>query len=174
MTNENLAPDALDTGSRAVHITVNGSFGQHLVIRAFGDQNDSGTVMIVGHTDSMQYANTGYEGFSNWTLSANRAMAARAQWLAGSMNPESVLQVVGMADRAPLDTKNASAGVNRRIELLILTRGQADSIASMFGMAGQGGQGHELEVGAPDSATLQRLRDKLGMPAKKERADDAH
>jgi chemotaxis protein MotB len=32
-----------------------------------------------------------------------------------------VLQVVGMADRAPLDTKRADAGVNRRIELLILT-----------------------------------------------------
>ena len=41
-------------------------------------------------------------------------------------------------------------------------------------VAGKGAQGQELEVGAPDSATLQRLRDKLGMPAKKERADDAH
>ena len=131
-------------------------------------------MLIVGHTDSLQYVYTGFDGYSNWTLSANRAMAARAQLLAGSMNPESVLQVVGMADRAPLDTKNASAGVNRRIELLILTRGQADSIASMFGMAGQGSQGQELEVGAPDSATLQRLRDKLGLPAKKEQAEHAN
>jgi chemotaxis protein MotB len=48
-------------------------------------------------------------------------MSARAQLLAGGMNRESVLQVVGMADRAPLDTKRADAGVNRRIELLILT-----------------------------------------------------
>jgi chemotaxis protein MotB len=55
-----------------------------------------------------------------------------------------------------------------------LTRGQADSIASMFGMAGQGGQGQQLEVGAPDSATLQRLRDKLGLPAKKEQAEHAN
>ena len=135
-------------------------------------------MLIVGHTDSMQYANTGYEGYSNWTLSANRAMSARAQLLAGSMNPESVLQVVGMADRAPLDVKNASAGINRRIELLILTRGQADSISAMFGMAGQKSgpppHGQEVEVGEPDSATLQRLRDKLGLPAKKERADNAN
>ncbi len=131
-------------------------------------------MLIVGHTDSMQYANTGYEGFSNWTLSANRAMSARAQLLIGSMNPDSVLQVVGMADRAPLDVKNASAGINRRIELLILTRGQADSIAAMFGMAGQKGHGDDLEVAEPDSATLQRLRDKLGLPARKERGDNAN
>jgi chemotaxis protein MotB len=43
-------------------------------------------MLIVGHTDSMQYANTGYAGFSNWTLSANRAMSARAQLLIGGMN----------------------------------------------------------------------------------------
>ena len=135
-------------------------------------------MLIVGHTDSLQYANNGYEGYSNWTLSANRAMSARAQLLIGSMSPDSVLQVVGMADRAPLDVKNASAGVNRRIELLILTRGQADSISAMFGMTGQkqgpAPHGQEIEVGEPDSATLQRLRDKLGLPAKKERADNAN
>ncbi|KAB8044446.1 flagellar motor protein MotB [Janthinobacterium aquaticum] len=131
-------------------------------------------MLIVGHTDSIQYANTGYEGYSNWTLSANRAMSARAQLLAGSMNPESVLQVVGMADRAPLDTKNATAGINRRIELLILTRGQADTISAMFGMTGAQQHGSEVEVGAPDAETLQRLRDKLGLPAKKEQAGHAN
>ncbi|MCC7712807.1 OmpA family protein [Janthinobacterium lividum] len=131
-------------------------------------------MLIVGHTDSLQYANNGYEGYSNWTLSANRAMSARAQLLIGSMSPDSVLQVVGMADRAPLDVKNASAGINRRIELLILTRGQADSIAAMFGMAGQKPQGDELQVGEPDAGTLQRLREKLGLPAKKERDEHAN
>ncbi|MNT21743.1 Chemotaxis protein LafU [compost metagenome] len=101
-------------------------------------------------------------------------MSARAQLLIGSMSPDSVLQVVGMADRAPLDVKNASAGINRRIELLILTRGQADSIAAMFGMAGQKPQGDELQVGEPDSGTLQRLREKLGLPAKKDRDEHAN
>ncbi|MCL6483342.1 MAG: histidine kinase, partial [Janthinobacterium lividum] len=81
---------------------------------------------------------------------------------------------VGMADRAPLDVKNASAGINRRIELLILTRGQADSIAAMFGIAGQKAQGEELQVGEADSGTLQRLREKLGLPAKKERDEHAN
>lgn len=131
-------------------------------------------MLIVGHTDSLQYADTGYAAFSNWTLSSNRAMAARAQLLAGSMNPESVLQVVGMADRAPIDTKNATAGVNRRIELLVLTRAQATNVAAMFGVPGPSTQALTDEVDttvpagpAGQAGPLQRLREQL-LPSKGE------
>ena len=119
-------------------------------------------MLIVGHTDSLQYADTGHAAFSNWNLSSNRAMSARAQLLAGSMPSDSVLQVVGMADRAPLNTENVRAGVNRRIELLILTQGQAGAIASMFGMPDQRERlapGVDTEL--PDANELQQLRDKL-------------
>lgn len=120
-------------------------------------------MLIVGHTDSMQYADTSYAAFSNWTLSANRAMSARAQLLGGSMNPESVLQVVGMADRAPLDVKRADAGVNRRIELLILTTAQAKTIASMFGMPDRTTPlTEQINTALPDPGLLQKLRDSLG------------
>ncbi|CDG82553.1 flagellar motor protein MotB [Janthinobacterium agaricidamnosum] len=130
-------------------------------------------MLIVGHTDSMQYTNNDYEAFSNWTLSSNRAMSARAQLLAGSMNPESVLQVVGMADRAPLDATNAAAGINRRIELLILTRGQADSVAAMFGVPGaKPSKSQDIDVGEPDPAVLKQLRDKLN-PALNSRLNPA-
>lgn len=90
-------------------------------------------MLIVGHTDSVGYADRSAAAFSNWTLSSNRALAARSQLLAGGMSSHSVLQVVGMADRAPLDTENAAAGVNRRIELLILTSDQASILTAMFG-----------------------------------------
>jgi chemotaxis protein MotB len=121
-------------------------------------------MLVVGHTDSMQYADTSYAAFSNWTLSANRAMSARAQLLAGGMNPESVLQVVGMADRAPLDTKRADAGLNRRIELLILTTTQAKTIASMFGMPDNSIPLNErINTALPDPGLLQKLRDTLGV-----------
>ncbi|WP_317204952.1 flagellar motor protein MotB [Janthinobacterium sp.] len=124
-------------------------------------------MLIVGHTDSVQYANTDFESFSNWTLSSNRAMSARANLLAGSMNPQSVLQVVGMADRAPIDTKNAAAGVNRRIELLILTRKQANSIAAMFGVAGATQTlGDGAETALPDAGELKQLRQDLA-PARR-------
>ena len=120
-------------------------------------------MLIVGHTDSMQYADTSYAAFSNWTLSANRAMSARAQLLAGSMNAESVLQVVGMADRAPLDVKRADAVVNRRIELLILTTSQAKTIASMFGMPDHTVPlTDQINTALPDPGLLQKLRDSLG------------
>ena len=119
-------------------------------------------MLIVGHTDSLQYANTSFSGLSNWTLSSNRAMTARSQLLFGGMHQESVLQVVGMADRAPLDVKDATAGINRRIELLILTRAQAASIAAMFGTSGASeALTDEIETRLPDPATLKRLRDQL-------------
>ena len=131
-------------------------------------------MLIVGHTDSLQYADTSYAAFSNWTLSSNRAMSARAQLLAGSMNPQSVLQVVGMADRAPIDTKRVDAGVNRRIELLILTTAQAKTIAAMFGMPDNSTPlTEDAHTALPNRGLLEKLRDSLGVsstgvPAKRE------
>lgn len=90
-------------------------------------------MVITGHTDSSQYVDRGHLAFSNWTLSSNRALAARSQLMTGGMPSRSILQVVGMADRAPLDDTNSAAGINRRIELLILSTSQAKSIAAMFG-----------------------------------------
>lgn len=123
-------------------------------------------MLIVGHTDSLQYADTSYAAYSNWTLSSNRAMSARSQLLAGGMPTRSVLQVVGMADRAPLDTQNAAAGVNRRIEILVLTSGQAKNIAAMFGMPGDTQPiDKDVDTVIPDRDLLNKLRDKL-LPVK--------
>ncbi|HMN43144.1 MAG TPA: flagellar motor protein MotB [Povalibacter sp.] len=94
-------------------------------------------MVISGHTDSLQYAERGPDGMSNWQLSSARAMAARTHLLAGGMPSRSVLQVVGLADSAPLNRGDTAAHENRRIELLILTRGQARSISAMFGAPGE-------------------------------------
>lgn len=93
-------------------------------------------MVIVGHTDSVQYVDRSPAAMSNWRLSSERAMAARSDLLAGGMPPHSVLQVVGLADSAPLNVENTAAHENRRIELLILTKGQARSISAMFGAPG--------------------------------------
>jgi chemotaxis protein MotB len=90
-------------------------------------------MLIVGHTDSVQYTNAGPASYSNWSLSVNRALAARAELLVGGMRGESILQLVGMADRAPIDATHPDASVNRRIELLILTSRQAAGMKAMFG-----------------------------------------
>ncbi|RJF96698.1 histidine kinase [Noviherbaspirillum cavernae] len=119
-------------------------------------------MLIVGHTDSLQYADGGHAAFSNWTLSSNRAMSARAQLLAGGMAGDGILQVVGMADRAPLDDKQPAAAVNRRIELLILTSGQAQAITSMFGMPGEVQPlTKDVDSALPDIDALKALRARL-------------
>jgi chemotaxis protein MotB len=91
-------------------------------------------LLIVGHTDSVPFLNRASSAYSNWTLSSQRAMAARVQLLEGGMPTDGILQVVGMADRAPLNNKDPRAGLNRRIEFLVLTSDQAQAVAAMFGM----------------------------------------
>lgn len=123
-------------------------------------------MLIVGHTDSVQFADRDQGTYSNWTLSSGRAMSARAQLLLGGMGGDSVLQVVGMADRAPLDEQHPAAGVNRRIELLIMTNGQAQTIASMFGTAGDTQPlTKDIDTALPDVEALKTLRSRL-RPAK--------
>ncbi|MES2258627.1 MAG: flagellar motor protein MotB [Pseudomonadota bacterium] len=129
-------------------------------------------MLVVGHTDSVQYADTSYAAYSNWTLSSNRAMAARSMLLSGGMRTDSVLQVVGMADRAPIDAKRADAGVNRRIELLILTQGQAHAVAAMFGVPGSSqGLTEEVDTALPDVESLKKLRDRIAPSEGKTRAE---
>jgi len=96
-------------------------------------ENMENQMLIVGHTDSVQYTNAGPTSYSNWSLSVNRALAARAELLVGGMRGETILQLVGMADRAPIDAAHPDASVNRRIELLILTSRQSAGMKAMFG-----------------------------------------
>ena len=119
-------------------------------------------MLIVGHTDSVQYTNKGPAGYSNWSLSANRALAARGELLSGGMRAASVLQVVGMADRAPLDANKPDAAVNRRIELMILTSKQAASITAMFGTpAATDLLTNDASTSRADDAGLTELRSQL-------------
>ncbi|MET0518968.1 MAG: flagellar motor protein MotB [Burkholderiaceae bacterium] len=90
-------------------------------------------LLIVGHTDASQYSDRGPAAFSNWALSAHRAMAARFHLLEGGMPEHSVLQVAGMADSALLDPAHPQAAPNRRIELMVLTSKQSAVMANMFG-----------------------------------------
>jgi chemotaxis protein MotB len=119
-------------------------------------------MLIVGHTDSLQYAYKGPNGYSNWSLSVNRALAARGELLTGGMRPESVLQLVGMADKAPIDSDHPDAPVNRRIELLILTSKQAASMTAMFGNpASSEALTRDVSTTKPDDAALEQLRSQM-------------
>lgn len=118
-------------------------------------------LLLVGHTDAAQYQSpaAGFAAMSNWSLSSNRAMAARMHLMQGGLAADSVLQVVGMADRAPLDAQRPLAAINRRIELLILTSGQAQAVVAMYGAApDQAGVLPGTGSALPNREVLEQLR----------------
>ncbi|HLS81610.1 MAG TPA: flagellar motor protein MotB [Steroidobacter sp.] len=124
-------------------------------------------MLIVGHTDALPYVNRGPGGASNWKLSSERAMAARTWLLAGGMPETSVLQVVGLADSAPLNRDNPRAAENRRIELLILTSGQAHLIKAMFGAPTDSEPLLDgVSTSIPDYGALQALRMQIATDAR--------
>jgi chemotaxis protein MotB len=81
----------------------------------------SNTIVVEGHTDSRQYANS--DKYTNWELSADRANAARRVMERGGLKPSQVLEVRGQADRQlkvasdPLDPRN------RRVSVLVKSHG---------------------------------------------------
>ncbi|AGZ33344.1 motility protein MotB [Pseudomonas sp. SWI6] len=77
-------------------------------------------ISISGHTDAKPYAGTGE--FGNWELSANRANAARRALVAGGYPDEQVARVVGYASSSLFDRKNPFNPVNRRIDIIVLTK----------------------------------------------------
>ena len=119
-------------------------------------------MLIVGHTDSLQYTRAGPTSYSNWSLSVNRALAARSELLIGGMRSESILQLVGMADRAPIDAAHPDASANRRIELLILTSKQAAAIKTMFGTpTDTEALTSDASTSRTDDAALKELRSQM-------------
>ncbi|HGL4260761.1 OmpA family protein [Burkholderia dolosa] len=90
------------------------------------------SLVVIGHTDSVPYRPLGFGSRSNWDLSVDRAMSARRSLLEGGMASGQVLEVVGMADQAPL-ANDPRAAINRRIEFLVLTPERARALQAMFG-----------------------------------------
>ena len=94
-------------------------------------------VSLTGHTDATPYGN-GDRGYGNWELSADRANASRRELVAAGMPDDKLVRVMGVAASDLLDKKNATAAVNRRISIVVLTR-EAES--KLFG--GEQLDGHD-------------------------------
>ncbi|WP_369988360.1 flagellar motor protein MotB [Pseudomonas xanthosomatis] len=92
-------------------------------------------ISVSGHTDAKPYSGTGE--FGNWELSANRANAARRALVAGGYPDGQVARVVGYASSSLFDRKNPLNPVNRRIDIIVLTKKAQRDI--------------EGEQGAPDA-----------------------
>lgn len=95
-------------------------------------------ISVSGHTDAKPFSGSG--DFGNWELSANRANAARRTLVAGGYADEQVARVVGYASSALFDRDDPFNPVNRRIDIVVLTKRAQRAI--------EGEQGQD-EVQAP-------------------------
>ena len=78
-------------------------------------------ISLTGHTDAAPYVG-GNRGYSNWELSAERANASRRELIAGGMNADKVLRVMGVGPVVPLDKSQPLDPMNRRIAIVVLNQ----------------------------------------------------
>ncbi|WP_027598847.1 MULTISPECIES: flagellar motor protein MotB [Pseudomonas] len=104
-------------------------------------------ISISGHTDAARYNGKG--DFSNWELSAGRANAARRALIAGGYPEEQVARIVGYASSAPFDREHPLNPVNRRIDIIVLTKKAQQAIEGRAG----GNQAPKPAAGAAPTAS---------------------
>jgi chemotaxis protein MotB len=75
-------------------------------------------ITVGGHTDARQYPDSSF--YSNWELSATRALNARRAMEEMGLPPARVEQVTGYADSTLLFPRDPLNPANRRISILIL------------------------------------------------------
>lgn len=88
-------------------------------------------LIISGHTDATPYR--GSRGYDNWNLSGDRALSARNALVAAGLSADGVLQVTAHAERMPLRPQAPEDGVNRRVEVLLLTQQAEQLYRQLFG-----------------------------------------
>src|SRR5471030_1141018 len=103
---------------------------------------------LSGHTDSTPYLSDA--GYSNWELSADRANASRRELIAGGMDENKILRVVGLASAANLDKQDPFNPINRRISIIVMNKKTEQDVMR---------DGAKLDVNnsaAADAATLKQ------------------
>jgi chemotaxis protein MotB len=81
----------------------------------------SNRISLAGHTDASPFAG-GDRGFSNWELSSSRANSSRRELVAGGMDDNKVLRVVGLSSTVLFDKNDPLNSVNRRISIVVLNQ----------------------------------------------------
>ena len=102
-------------------------------------------ISVSGHTDAAPFVGRG--GYGNWELSSDRANAARRVLIAGGYDDEQVARVVGDASSALFDREKPLNPVNRRIDIVVLTKKAQRAIEGA-----QSDSADPPDTGAPSSA----------------------
>ncbi len=75
-------------------------------------------VSITGHTDPSTAIDP--QGYTNWELSSDRALATRRALLEGGLDDAHVNGITGVSDREPLDPHQPRSARNRRVSIVLL------------------------------------------------------
>jgi chemotaxis protein MotB len=75
-------------------------------------------IAISGHTDAIPFRDP--SGYTNWELSADRALASRRMLIASGVPENRIDRVVGKADTDPLLINDPKAPRNRRISIVLM------------------------------------------------------
>ena len=131
VTTEGLRIQIVDDQNRPMFANASAQVQPYMrdILREIGKSlNDMpNRISLSGHTDATAYAQ-GDKSYSNWELSADRANATRRELIAGGLDGEKVLRVVGLASTVPLDRDNAYNPINRRISIIVLNRRAEQSV----------------------------------------------
>lgn len=76
-------------------------------------------ISLSGHTDGKPFP-SGDKGYSNWELSADRANASRRELVAGGMDTNKILTVVGLSSAVLFDKNDPLNPINRRISIVVM------------------------------------------------------
>ncbi|PSJ17865.1 flagellar motor protein MotB [Nitrosomonas supralitoralis] len=92
-----------------------------IILREIGKMLNEVTnkISLSGHTDAKPFP-TGDKGYSNWELSADRANASRRELIAGGMDANKMLQVIGLSSAVLFDKNDPLNPINRRISIVVM------------------------------------------------------
>ena len=86
-------------------------------------------ISLSGHTDAHPYA-SGNKNYSNWELSSERANAARRTLVAGGLEENRLMRVIGLSSAVLLDPDDALNPINRRISIILLSKRAQEAAAN--------------------------------------------
>ncbi len=138
VTPEGLRIQILDEKNRPMFDTSSADLKPYsrVILREIGKALNAvpNKVSFSGHTDAAQYM-SGEKGFSNWELSANRANSARREMIAGGMDENKVLRVVGLSSTVLFDKNDPLSHSNRRINIIVLNKRTEEAMLQEDGSA---------------------------------------
>jgi chemotaxis protein MotB len=148
VTPEGLRIQIIDEKNRPMFDTSSAELKPYskVILREIGNALNAvpNKVSFSGHTDAAQFVG-GEKGFSNWELSANRANASRREMIAGGMDENKVLRVVGLSSTMLFDKNDPLSSANRRINIVVLNKRTEEAMLQEDGNA-------SIDVGSDESA----------------------